>query len=180
MTNEPWKEHPGIWKDKKAFFNFIRGLLRKGWSTHPTKIEYIKNNRFKIDNPNPKGRVKKVWGGKCEMCENTFVQKELQVDHIEEAGALNDWEDLEPFARTLLGSTSDNYQLLCLDCHSVKTMAVRYGITLEEARKRKKQTFFSKLAIGDMKESLKELGVEEEPKTKKRAKEIYKKVLEGE
>jgi len=175
--NNPWEEYPHIWKDKAAFFNFIRGLLRKGWSTHPAKLEYIKKKRFKIDNPNPKGKVKQIWGGRCEMCGEVFPQKELQVDHIEEAGRLSDWSDLEGFARTLLGSTSDNYQILCKECHSVKTMAIRQGISLEEARQKKKVAAFKKLSLCAMIEKLEELGITEKPKTKKRSAELYESFL---
>jgi len=111
------------------------------------------------------------------MCGEVFPQSELQVDHIEEAGRLSDWSDLESFVRTLLGSTSDNYQLLCKNCHSIKSMAIRHGISLEEARRKKKIADFKKLSLCAMIEELENLGVEEKPKTKKRSVELYESFL---
>ena len=46
--------------------------------------------------------------GECSICQQTFLAKELEVDHV------------KPFAMGGL-SSSDNLQLLCTACHSEKT-----------------------------------------------------------
>ena len=58
-----WERYPHIWKTESTFLSWIRGNVRRNlWSRHPVKIEFIKNNRIRIPNPNPKGKAKEVWG----------------------------------------------------------------------------------------------------------------------
>ena len=56
------------------------------------------------------------------MCQGWFLDKDTQVDHIEECGSLRSWEDLTPFARRLFVEV-DGLNVQCLACHAIKTQA---------------------------------------------------------
>ncbi len=84
MTKNPWENYPHVWKTESAFMSWVRGGIRKGlWNTNPVKLEFIKNNRKLIDNPNPKGKKAQVFGANCSLCHKDKPQKDIQVDHIE-------------------------------------------------------------------------------------------------
>jgi 5-methylcytosine-specific restriction endonuclease McrA len=138
MNREPWVSYPHIWKNSTAWFTYLRGCLRKAWSRNPVKLEYIKNNRIKIKNPNPKGKVPEVWGAVCECCGEKFVMKDLQVDHIIPAGGLTKTDDIQGFIERLLYITDDDIRLLCKNCHGVITYQEKHGLTFDEALVEKK------------------------------------------
>ena len=65
MTNDKLEkmlaEMSHVWKTESAYYTWLRGSIRRAmWSKNPVKLEFIKRNRIKIPNPNPKGRVKEV------------------------------------------------------------------------------------------------------------------------
>lgn len=150
----PWEQYPHIWRNKTAFMNYLRGCLRKAWSKNPVKHEYIKKMRYKIPNPNPKGRAKTVFGFKCEMCKEEYLIKDCQVDHITPAGKLNEVEDIQGFTERLLFVTEDDLRLVCKGCNSALAMADRYGITYGEAIIRKRVIEKSKLPVEKQKKIL--------------------------
>ena len=62
--DEILEKYPHIWKSKSAFMSYLRGGIRRScWMKHPVKLEFIKNNRQRIPNPNTKGKAAEVWGG---------------------------------------------------------------------------------------------------------------------
>lgn len=134
MANkEPWKV-PDTWKSEAAFWGWVRGGLRKLWSRHPVKLEYIKQNRKRISNPNPKGRVAEVWGMTCAICQKDMVQSEIEIDHISEHGArLSGLEDVESFVNHLLMIDFNSLRPLCKPCHRVVSHAQKMGVSFEEA-----------------------------------------------
>jgi len=137
MSNKtpPWETHPHIWNTKAKFMSFVRGGIRKSlWQRHPVKLDFIKNNRKRIKNPNPKGKVAMVWGGECYLCGNDFVQKDLQVDHLKGNYSLKTMDDLQSFVEAMLFVAEDDLALVCHSCHKIKSHAERKGITFEEAR----------------------------------------------
>ena len=99
--------------------SYLRGGIRRAaWMKHPVKLEFIKNNRQRIPNPNPKGKAAEVWGGKCNVCKNLFVQSQLVVDHIREFSAsLKDIKDIQSFVELISLVTEDDLQFVCKDCH---------------------------------------------------------------
>ncbi len=78
------EENSDVWKSRSAFFSFIKGIIRKGWSRHAVKIKLLKKHRKQIPNPNPKGNRPTVWGATCSICNNTHVLSSIEVDHIME------------------------------------------------------------------------------------------------
>ena len=69
MTDEKLRkmlsEMSHVWKTESAFMSWLRGGIRRMWSKHPVRIEFMKQNRIRIPNPNKNGKAKEVWGGVC-------------------------------------------------------------------------------------------------------------------
>ena len=174
MTNRvnPW-EHPDlkdIWKSKSSFMSYIRSCLRKAWNRHPAKLVAIRRDRKRIPNPNPKGKVKEVWGFECPICGGTFVQKDGQVDHINPAGSLKDREDIQSFTERLVWITPDDLRTICKTCNGTFSLAERQGISFEEARATKKAIQIEKEKR--VNETLEELGITPASNSKLRRKQL--------
>lgn len=134
---EPW----GLgtpWKNSVAFFTYLRGCLRKAWSTNPIKHNLIKKKRKQIKNPNPNGKKETVFGFTCEMCNTDHVIANGQVDHKVAAGSLRKTEDIQGFVERLLYVTEDDLRLICKGCNSALAYADKQGISYEEAVREKK------------------------------------------
>lgn len=138
---EPWLLYPHIWKTKGAWFSWLRGGIRRSlWNKSPIKLEYIKNNRKRIPNPNPKGKVTTVWGGMCELCKKDFVIAQLDVDHKQGNHSLNELSDIQNFIENIVLTTENDLQFACKSCHKIKNQQERKGISFEMAS-------YEKLAI---------------------------------
>ena len=139
-------KYPHIWKTKASLMSYLRGGLRRScWLKHPVKLEFIKNNRERIPNPNPRGKVDTVWGGRCNVCKNLFVQSKLAVDHIREFSAsLKDIEDIQTFVELITLVTEDDLQFICKDCHDATSYSQKNGCSLEEAKVYKKHILYGK------------------------------------
>lgn len=134
---EPW----GLgtpWKNSVAFFTYLRGCLRKAWSTNPIKHNLIKKKRKQIKNPNINGKKETVFGFTCEMCNTDHVIANGQVDHIVAAGSLRKTEDIQGFVERLLYVTEDDLRLICKGCNSALAYADKNGMSYEEAVREKK------------------------------------------
>lgn len=133
----PWLAYPEIWKNSVAWFTYLRGCLRKAWNTSPVKHNLIKKKRKQIDNPNPNGKKKTVFGFTCELCHNDYVLSQGNVDHKVPAGSLRKTEDIQGFVERLLYVTEDDLRLICKGCNSALAYSDKQGITYEEAVKEK-------------------------------------------
>ena len=144
--DEILEKYPHIWKSKASFMAYLRGGVRRGvWLKHPVKLEFIKNNRERIPNPNPRGKVTEVWGGRCNACKNLFVQSKLAVDHVREFSAsLKDIEDIQTFVELISIVTEDDLQFVCKECHDNISYSQKQGCSFEEARVRKQHIEFGK------------------------------------
>ena len=140
------EKYPHIWKSKASFMSYLRGGVRRAcWMKHPVKLEFIKNNRERIPNPNPRGKVSDVWGGRCNVCKNLFVQSKLLVDHVREYSAtLKNIDDIQKFVELISLVTEDDLQLVCKDCHDTISYSQKHGCSLEEAVVRKKHILIAK------------------------------------
>ena len=144
--DEILEKYPHIWKTKAAFMSYLRGGVRRAcWMKHPVKLEFIKNNRERIPNPNPRGKASEVWGGRCNVCKNLFVQSQLSVDHVREYSAtLKDVSDIQNFVELISLVTEGDLQLVCKDCHDTISYSQKHGSSFEEAKVRKKHILIAK------------------------------------
>lgn len=126
------------WKNSVAFFTYLRGCLRKAWSTNPIKHNLIKKKRKQIKNPNLNGKKETVFGFTCEMCNTDHVIANGQVDHIVAAGSLRKTEDIQGFVERLLYVTEEDLRLICKGCNSALAYADKNGMSYEDAVKEKK------------------------------------------
>lgn len=133
-----WEIYPHIWATESAYMSWLRGGIRRYlWSKNPVKLEFIKQNRVKIPNPNPRGKVKEVWGGVCALTGNTYPIGDMEVDHKEGNHSLKTLDDLVPFVKGIVMITLDDLQLVSKEAHKIKSYAEKQGISFEEAKAEK-------------------------------------------
>ena len=160
---EPWEQCPDVWKTKPAFFQWMRGQMRRAWSRHPVKVSYMHNHRERV----PLGRVTTknpeglIWGCRCEHCQQLFKQTECEVDHIEGAGSFKGWEDFEEWMVKLMHINWNSIRVVCKECHRIISYAERMHITFEEAKLEKEVIAFTKLPIPKQNKLLAEAGYKE-------------------
>ena len=152
---EPWEQCPTVWKTKAAFFQWMRGQMRRAWSRHPVKVAYMSQHRTRVPlgrvtTKNPQGMV---WGCECEHCHQQFKQTECEVDHIDAAGSFKGWEDFEAWMTKLMHINFDSIRVVCKECHRIISYAERRGISFDEARQAKQVIAFTKTSVS------KQLGV---------------------
>ena len=138
MTNKNhpklWELYPNIWKTESAFMSWLRGGIRRMWSKHPVRIEFMKQNRIRIPNPNKNGKAKEVWGGVCALTGELTPQTLLEVDHKKGNHSLRSIDDIQSFVESILLVTFDDLQLVSKDAHKIKSYAEKYNMTFEQAK----------------------------------------------
>lgn len=131
---EMLERYPHIWKTESAFYGFIRGGVRRSlWNRHPVKLEFIRNNRYKIKNPNPRGKVAEVWGGRCALTGREFVLSELEVDHKVGNHSMKKLRDIQAFVEAISLVVESDLQFVSKDAHKSKSYADKHGMTFEQA-----------------------------------------------
>ena len=132
MTNKNhpklWELYPTIWKTESAFMSWLRGGIRRMWSKHPVRIEFMKQN------PNKNGKVKEVWGGVCALTGELTPQTSLEVDHKKGNHPLRSIDDIQSFVESILLVTFDDLQLVSKDAHKIKSYAEKHNMTFAEAK----------------------------------------------
>lgn len=139
----PWQDPLSPWKSQAAYFTWLRGMLRRAWMKNPISIK-LKNSLCRKALPADGFSKQTKFVALCARCKQWKAKSRLQVDHIEPAGSLQSWADVEGFTRRLLGASSASLRLLCKGCHDVVTAAERFGCSEEEAMIRKQVIAFSK------------------------------------
>lgn len=169
----PWEDVPHIWKDEKAYLNWLRSSTRRIWNRHPIKIAYKQKRRYKA----PVGvNGRDVWVSDCEMCGEQ--SRKTEIDHIVEGGSFHDWESYTNWSKRILWVGFGDIRELCVDCHELETLAQRKGITLEEAKVERELISFKKLKADRQRATLKSLGIE--PSSTKALREEQYKIYLGE
>lgn len=112
------------------FFGFIRSGLREKFNRYPPKYEKLKAASVVIEDGTyktgqKKGQTKYAKRYQCASCQQLFMQKDVQVDHIEPAGQLKSFEDLPGFCERLFCGL-DGLQVLCKTCHDKKTQEEKH------------------------------------------------------
>jgi 5-methylcytosine-specific restriction endonuclease McrA len=106
---------------ESAFWSFIRSALRQKsrfWKPI-TECKLQARRLYKGVNKRQKYEYQ------CNMCQNWFIEKKINVDHIHPAGSLNCAQDLPGFVDRLFCEV-DNLQVLCEKCHDKKTKADKH------------------------------------------------------
>lgn len=121
MKNKEWTDGR-----KKSF---ITAVLRSGSRRWPPKYEVLKKACVGTKINVNSGRMAKHY--RCKKCKNEFVAKDVTVDHIKPVVSSEGFISWDIFIERLFCSAK-NLQVLCKQCHSIKTK--------KETVKRKKQT----------------------------------------
>lgn len=148
----PWQVEGNPWGTESKFIAYLRGVLRKGWSRYPIKLQYIKANRKRIVNPNPKAaeRFKEVWGGTCEICHIDHIQKDMEIDHKGKQGTFTSINDIEAYSRHLFYVTLDDLRYICKKCHKIVSHSQRGNVSFDEASFQKDVIQIMKQPINDI------------------------------
>ena len=109
-NNKKWSE--------SEYFSRIRSALRRAFRFWiPMQLALEKASR---PSQSENKRLKKEF--QCAKCKKWRKRTDVQIDHIEECGSLNTYEDIIPFLQRLTKEDTDAYQILCKDtCHKQKT-----------------------------------------------------------
>lgn len=121
-------EEDGSMSEKKLCTQ-LRSAVRQVWKMHDVKVSYL----MKMSYSDMDMTTRTKWLVDCEVCGKPFKTSEVQIDHIEGEHSLKTFEDLVPFAESILGVSHKDLQIACIPCHSAITYSDRYGVTLEEA-----------------------------------------------
>lgn len=180
MTDETLRkmlsEMSHIWKTESAFMSWLRGGIRRMWSKHPVRIEFMKQNRIRIPNPNKNGKAKEVWGGVCALTGELTPQTSLEVDHKKGNHSLRSIDDIQSFVESILLVTFDDLQLVSKDAHKIKTYAEKHNMTFNEAKIHKEviEICKDKQKVVD---KLSGYGVEYIPRTAKSRREMLTQIM---
>ena len=101
---------------ESQFWSFIRSALRQKSRWWKPITECKMKSRRAYKGPNKRQRFEY----QCNECKEWFPEKNINVDHIVPAGSLNCAADLPGFVERLFCEI-DNLQVLCSECHNVKT-----------------------------------------------------------
>jgi hypothetical protein len=115
-------------KKKPDIFTWLRSGLRKLSQRHAPIYEAKAAAKRPYTGDNPRQRV----CFECAECKALVANSECAVDHIEEAGQLTCWDDLGEFARKLF-CDKEGLQVLCHNCHDIKTYMAKNSCSKEEA-----------------------------------------------
>lgn len=163
--NTPWDSVPKLWKDEKAYLNWLRGQVRRIWSTHPVKTNYC--NKRPSMHPDDayhhaaelsdkvNYRTRKV--RQCEMCHKWFPVSYLEVDHLHGGEGFSDYEGFLAWQNRMLFVGFDDIREICKDCHHSVTLCQRLGIEMHEVPREKARIEFEKMRASQQKSHLKML-----------------------
>jgi len=111
----------GTWT-KARLMGHIRSHLRKAQMYYLPMKACLEAAR----RPSQSRNKRLKWEFKCAHCRKWFDRKGVQIDHIEAAGSLRSFDDLQGFAERLFCEHPDGYQVLCKDeCHKALTKRER-------------------------------------------------------
>lgn len=120
---------------ESAFWSFIRAALRQKsrWWKPISQAKAKSRRTYKGANKRQRYEYQ------CNECKDWFPEKKINVDHIEPVGALNCAADLPGFVERLFCEI-DNLQVLCTQCHDIKSKEDKLKLTKSSIIKAFKQT----------------------------------------
>lgn len=146
---EKWDYYTHIWKTEAAYLSWIRGRIRSIWATSPQRSEFIKSQSLKLPKYDEKGEPSRYKNGKiksykafrcnecktiCYDCDKISGRKTYAVDHKVGNHSLRTFDQAPVFFDAMLRVKAEDLQILCNECHSIKTYAERYDMSLEDAK----------------------------------------------
>jgi hypothetical protein len=108
----PFPKYPD-WTEAR-FWSFVRSALRQAHIKWPPAQNVMKQGRKAVTGKKHK------FEHQCTHCKKWFPQKDIEKDHIVEAGSLKCYSDLPGFVERLFVSES-GYRKLCKSCHNKVT-----------------------------------------------------------
>lgn len=111
----------------------LRSAIRQVWKMHDVKVSYLMKKSY----PDMDNSTRTKWLVDCECCGESFKTSDVQIDHIKGEHSLKSFEDLLPFAESILGVSHNDLQVVCVPCHEALTYSERYNVSLEQAFKEK-------------------------------------------
>lgn len=148
-TKTKWEYYPHIWKTEAAYLTWLRGQIRQIWNTCPQKLEFLKKNVKRLPKVDSNGDTLKFKNGSvrqykayvCDACAKTCYdserigrQKTFAVDHKKGNHSLVTFEQAPQFLDSILRVKEEDLQILCKECHDIKTYAEKYSVSLETAK----------------------------------------------
>jgi hypothetical protein len=144
-------------KDKKLL-SVLRSCVRKVWMRHPTKLLKLELAVEQDNDPN----TRTIWKVKCERCSEYFKKNEVEIDHIDGEHSLKTFSELEDFIKSILDVSLSDLNVICKQCHQIKTYAERHGVDENTAEIKLKQIAWTKVnTVGEQKKFLLENGFNE-------------------
>ena len=173
------QEMSQVWKTDSAFLSWLRGGVRRSlWNRSPIKLKFIQDNRVKIPNPNPRGKVKEVWGGVCALTGETHILSNLEVDHVRGQHSLKSIDDIQSFIEGIVLVTQDDLQFVSKEAHKIKSYAEKHNMSFKQAKKHKEYINICK-SKELLLDELKRHDIQSIPKTLKGQKELLKEIMFG-
>jgi 5-methylcytosine-specific restriction endonuclease McrA len=99
------------------YFQQIRSALRNAFRYYKPFQEALEKSSRPSQSLNK--RLKKEY--QCAHCLKWFKRSDIEIDHIQECGSLNSYEDIVPFIKRLAVEDSSLLQILCKEDHKIKT-----------------------------------------------------------
>lgn len=136
---KPWESVPSLWKDERAYCNWLRSQIRRMWSRHPVKTEYVKQRQIPIAEAVRRGvefghcyhpRTKTVC--QCEHCHLWFAKGQMEVDHLHGGFGFSNYQEFLVWQETMLFLGFEDVQHLCKKCHHKVTMTQKFHCKPEE------------------------------------------------
>jgi hypothetical protein len=163
-----------MWKDERAYLNWLRGQIRRIWSRHPIKHRYIQQRpSVKItklptgervmERGVPLGVAKLSANTKevkcCEMCDKWFPKGKMEVDHEVGGVGFQSYDEFLEWQHRMLFVSFDDIKHICKDCHHQVSMSQKFGCSLENVWVYQAIADFNKLKVGPMRKRLNEMGL---------------------
>lgn len=104
----------GEWTEGR-FNSFVTSILRSGSRRWGPKYQTLNSAKTEKKVNIKSGRLAQHF--LCAECQEEYVAKDVQVDHIKPIGKDKTWDE---FIHGLY-CEPDNLQVLCVPCHKIKT-----------------------------------------------------------
>lgn len=98
---------------ESQYFSKIRSALRQAFRFWKPITETLKRSSRPYKGPNKRQKVEYL----CSQCNQWYIKKNIEVDHIEPCGSLRSYEDIVPFLKRLTIEDLNGFRVVCKPCH---------------------------------------------------------------